>query len=113
MMNRRSIAAAMVVAASIFTTGTLYAAPAAPKAPVFANSGKPKMVSFSVENSTTSVIKVKAGDKEMTLQPGTTTAVKLPVGTQLVTEVTVPHYEEGSVLATVSKELGDSTVVLK
>jgi hypothetical protein len=49
----------------------------------------------------------------MTLQPGTTTAVKLPVGTQLVTEVAVPHYEEGSVLATVSKELGDSTVVLQ
>jgi hypothetical protein len=49
----------------------------------------------------------------MTLQPGTTTAVKLPVGTKLVSEVTVPHYEEGSVIAVVSQELGDGTILLQ
>jgi hypothetical protein len=113
MMNRRLIAAAMVVAASAFTTGAMYAAPVAAKSPVLTSSSKPKMVSFKLQNATSTAIKVKAGDAEMTLEPGTTTPVKLPVGTKLVSEVTVPHYEEGSVIAVVSQDLGEGTIVLQ
>jgi hypothetical protein len=111
-MNRRNVVTAMVLAASIFTTGAVYAAPASVHSPVHAMLGNQKLVSFNLHNATTEPLKVKAGDQEMTLSPGSVTKVKLPAGTKIVTEEATAKYEVGSVLATVSSELKDATVTL-
>lgn len=103
----------MVMAASLFASEAVYAAPAAIHAPVHAMY-KTKMVSFSLRNASTSPIKVKAGEKEMTLAPGAeATPVKLAVGDKVVAVDTTPNYAAGTVLAVASSELSDSTVVLR
>jgi len=102
----------MVLAASIFSTGAVYAAPASVHSPVQAMLGNQKLVSFSIHNATSEPLKVKAGDKEMTLAPGSVTAVKLAAGTKIVTQEATSKYEVGSVLATASAELKDATVTL-
>lgn len=111
-MNRRFAATAMVVAASIFTTGVSFAAPVAAKTPVYASSGKARMVSFSLHNATSSPIKVKAGDAEIILQPGSVTAMKLPTGTKVVAEESTDKYKAGDVLAEAIPDLSSATVTL-
>jgi hypothetical protein len=111
-MNRRSVVTAMVLAASIVLPGSAFAAPASVHSPVQAMLGNQKLVSFSLHNATSEPLKVKAGDKEMTLNPGSVTTVKLPAGTKIVTQEATAKYEAGSVLAVVSPELKDATVTL-
>ena len=74
---------------------------------------KSKMVSFSLRNDGKDAISVKAGDKELTLQPGKTVSVKLEEGTQLVAVNATPNYAAGSVISVVSNTLSDNTLVLK
>jgi hypothetical protein len=112
MKNRRSVVTAMVIAASMLTSEAMYAAPAMFHAPLYSTSGKQKLVSFNLHNGTAAPIKIKAGDTEMTLQPGTVTALKLPVGTKIVAQVATTNYEQGSTLAVVSEALSSSTVTL-
>ena len=63
-----------------------------------------------MHNATSEPLKVKAGDKEMTIAPGAVMSVKLAAGTKIVTQEATAKYEAGSVLATASPELKDATV---
>ena len=74
---------------------------------------KSKMVSFSLRNDSKDSINVKAGDKDMTLEPGKTVSVKLAEGTQIVATNTTPNYAAGSVISVVSSQLSDNTLVLR
>jgi hypothetical protein len=117
-MKNRFVVTAMVLGASMGMTGAMYAAPAKLATMGTATNsramyGKEKMVSFSLHNGSAEVIKVKAGETEMTLEPGKTMAVKLPTGMQLIAEETSTHYAAGSVLAVVSDTLSDATITLK
>jgi hypothetical protein len=56
---------------------------------------------------------VQAGARELTVQPGKTMSVKLPIGTDLVAAAATPNRAAGTVLVQVANSLGDSTVVLK
>ena len=71
-----------------------------------------KVVKFNLHNATDAPIKVMAGDTEVTLPPGKDVAMKLPVGSKIVVEEGTAHFTQGTVLAVVSSELGDSTVRL-
>ena len=111
-MKRFSVVTAMVLGASLLTSEAMFAAPLAVHSPVHAMFSRDKMVKFNLHNSTNAPIKVKAGDAEMTLAPGTDTPVKLAVGTKIVVSEATAHYTEGSVLAVVSNDLSDATVKL-
>jgi len=111
-MKRLSVVAAMVLGVSILSTEAMYAAPLAVHTPVHAMFSREKLVKFNLHNATSAPIKVKAGDVEMTLLPGTDTPVKLAVGTKVVVEEATARYSEGSVLAVASSELSDATVKL-
>jgi hypothetical protein len=100
----------MVLAASVFTTGAAFAAPASLHSPVHAMLGNQKLISFNLHNATNEPLKVKAGDKEMTLAAGSVTTVKLAPGTKVVTQEATAKYEAGAVLATASPEMKDATV---
>jgi hypothetical protein len=110
MKNRSVVAATMVVLASVFSSGAVYAAPV--HSPVYAVFGHPKSVSFNVRNDTKAPLKVMAGSTELTLQPGKTVAVKLTVGEKLVSEQASVNYPVGTVIVTASSELSDTTVAL-
>ena len=61
-----------------------------------------KTVNFSVRNDTERPIKVKAGDKDLTLQPGNDVPVKLAVGVEGCGGGSSTHFTEGTVLTVVS-----------
>jgi hypothetical protein len=113
-MIRRVIGSTMVLAALMLAGETVYAAPAA----AFHSSDVPakvktKMVSFRLRNDSNAPVKVKAGDQELTLEPGKPMPVKLPEGATVVAEETTPSFAAGTVLATASSSLSDATVALK
>jgi hypothetical protein len=102
----------MVLGVSILASEAMYAAPLAVHSPMHAMFNREKMVKFNVRNATTTPIKVKAGDAEMTLAPGQVVPFKLPVGAKVVVEVATADFPAGAVLATASSELSDTTVQL-
>jgi hypothetical protein len=111
-MNRRLVVGTMVMAAAIFAVQAASAEVAVP-APLHAIYSHVKMVSFSVRNDSKEPIKVKAGDSEVTLQPGKLVPLKLEAGTKIVAEEATPTFAAGELITVVSNELSDSTLVLK
>jgi hypothetical protein len=104
---------AVVLAVSLAASGSVYASPVAVRVPVQAKMGKTKMVSMNLRNDTKEPVKVKAGETEMTLEPGKLTPVKLPEGTTIIAQESTASRPAGSVIATVSSQLSDATVALK
>ena len=68
---------------------------------------------FAAGSGVKDSITVKAGEQDMTLQPGKTVSVKLAEGTQIVATNTTPNYAAGSVISVVSSQLSDNTLVLR
>lgn len=113
-MNRRVVVSAMVLAAAIVASESAYASPAmSARVPIHAKFGKTKLVSFNLRNDSKEPIKVKAGETEITLEPGKLTPVKLAAGTTIVAQETTPHFPAGSVVATVTSDLSAATLSLK
>jgi hypothetical protein len=111
-MKRQSMVLTMVAAASMLMGSALYASPIAIHSPVHAMFGKPKMISFSLHNRTNAPMTVTAGGKELTIAPGKTVDVKLPLGDKVIAQSASANYKAGDVLAVASPELGDATVNL-
>ena len=110
-MNRRLIAA-MVLAGSILASEAAFASPLALHAPVHAMYGNQNMVKFNLRNGTNDVIKLKAGETELSIQPGKTVAVKLAVGEKVVAEEASTKLAAGEVLATATTSLSNATIVI-
>jgi hypothetical protein len=110
-MNRRFVVGTMVVAAML-AGGTVYAAPAPATTLSSAGYGKTKLVSFNLRNDSKSPIRVKAGEQEMTLEPGKLTPIKLAVGDKIVAEETTPNYPAGTVISVVTSDLFNNTLAL-
>jgi hypothetical protein len=113
-MIRRVVGSTMVLAAVLLAGETVYAAPmTAFNVPVQAKMGKTKLVTLQLRNDSSQPLKVKAGDSEMTLEPGKVTQVKLAAGTTIVAEETTPSFAAGTVVATVTSDLSHVTIALK
>jgi hypothetical protein len=80
--------------ASCFAVAVLATLPAA-------HAGE-KKVSFKLQNNTGAPLELKLGDKPATLKEGEVLAVKLPVGTRIVTDTATEHHAAGSVITVVS-----------
>jgi len=112
-MNR-SIITTMALGAALLSSGAIFAAtPSIPTTPAAVPSAHVKQVHFDLRNDTAQTIKLQAGARELTVQPGKTMSVKLPIGTDLVAEAATPNRAAGTVLVQVADSLGDTTVVLK
>ena len=113
-MNRRLVMCAMVLSASLVASGSMYASPTlGVRVPVQAKIGKTKMVSVNLRNDSKQPIKVKAGDAELTLEPGKLTPVKLSAGQTIVAQETSPERAAGTVIATVTSGLDGATIALR
>jgi len=111
-MNRRFVVGTMVMAAALFSAQGVYAAPASNLAPLHTAS-KTKLVKFTLRNDSHATVTVKAGDTQMSLEPGKPMQVALPEGQQIIALQATAAGPAGSVVATVSQEYGGNTVVLQ
>ncbi len=109
-MNR-TLLSSMVLGAALLSSGAAFAA--APSIPTSTPSTHVKRVHFELRNDTDQTITLKAGRQELSIDPGKTKSVRLPVGMNLVTEDATPTNAAGTVLVQVAAMLGDATVVLK
>ncbi len=111
-MKHRNVLPAVLGVASLFATPAIFASPLHLTAPVHAMFSHEKMISFSVRNSSTEAIELKAGDKIQTVAAGKTISLKLPEGTRVTANKTSGSYTEGAVIAEVQSPLSGNTIVL-
>lgn len=105
----------MVLAVVLMAGESMFAAPLnAFHSPVHAKMGKQKeMVTFHLRNDSNQTLQVKAGNQQLTLEPGKPVDVTLKVGETVTVAKSTQKFPEGTVLATVSQDLKDSTIALR
>jgi hypothetical protein len=112
-MKIRSVVAISVALAGLSASTAVYAAPTSLQVHVHAMFAKSKIVKFNVRNDTGAALELKVGDNVMTIEAGKTVALKLAIGTRILTNVATPTHEAGSLLAEVSPQLDDATIGIK
>ncbi len=113
-MNHRIIAATMALSVSLFTAPALMAAPVSGiTVPVHAKLNNGKTVSFQLRNDSKETVTVKAGDQELTIQPGKSSGLKTADGTQVIAVTATATHTAGEVLAVASTTLSGNTLVIK
>jgi hypothetical protein len=112
-MRIRSAIAVAVVVAGLSASAAVYAAPANIDAHAHAMFAKSKIVKLTLRNDSGSAMELKVGDKVMTLDAGKTVALKLPLGTRIMANAATAKHQAGELLAEVSTNLDDTTVVIK
>ena len=70
-----------------------------------------KKVKFNLQNNTGIPLELKLGDKIATLKEDEVLAVKLPVGTRIITNTATEHHPAGSVVTVVSGILSSNSTV--
>jgi len=112
-MKIRSAVAVSVALLGLSASTAAYAAPTFLTVPVHAMFAKSKLVKFSVRNDTNAALELKVGEDIMTIDAGKTVALKLAVGTRILSNATTPTHEAGSLLTEVSPQLDDATIGIK
>ncbi len=112
-MNRRILSAAMAMSLSVFAAQTVWAAPPS----LFGHTAsdkaaQPKPISFNMRNDSATALTIQAGDQQMTIAAGQTTALKLQQGTQITVVNATARLAAGSVLATVTSALQGNTLAV-
>jgi hypothetical protein len=105
-MKMQSFVATVALAAVVSLPAAMSASTI--KSPVHAFFGKPHKVSITLSNDSQQVLTLKAGDQDVTIQPGKTAAVKLTDGDKVVTEAASGTHAAGEVVAVASAELNDA-----
>jgi methionine-rich copper-binding protein CopC len=111
-MNRRSILAIALVAATTLSTQAVYAAPSTITVPVHAMFAKVKTVKLSLRNASPAAIELRAGDSVIKIDAGKTIDVSLPAGTRIVTNAPTPHHQTGDVVVEVQSSLNGATIAI-
>ncbi len=112
-MNRLKVVTAMALLSTVLTGAAASASPLVTHSPVHAMFGRTKTVSFNLRNDTAGPVKIKAGDQEMTLQPGKITPVKLNLGEKVLLVDATPTQAAGAIVTTAQPALSDATVSFK
>ena len=76
----------------------------------FANSGN---VKFTVRNASTASITLRCGETTMTIDAGKSLSVNLPAGAKIVTAEATAARPAGDLVAEVSSNLKNTTIVLR
>lgn len=116
-MKRTTLIASAVVATSLFLSqaavSTAYATPAGLHSPIHAMFSKTKLVSISLRNDSGAPLELKVGEDVMTLAVGKTVAMKLAVGTRIVSTQQTVNHAANSLIAQVSSDLSGATIAIK
>ena len=112
-MNRRILTAAMAMSLSLCAAQTVCAAPLFALSPTASDKPvKVKTISFNLRNDSGMILTVQIGTQQITVQPGKSTALKLPEGTQITSVTATAHVAAGSVLTTVNSNLNGNTLAV-
>jgi hypothetical protein len=115
-MIRRVMGSTMVLAVVLMAGESMFAAPlTALRVPVHAKMGKKQkdMISFHLRNDSKQPLIVKAGNEELTLEPGKPVEVTLKAGDTVTAARTTAKFQEGTVIVTASQDLKDTTIALQ
>ena len=113
-MNLRMVAGTLAVSLSLLGTPGLHAAAVSGiHLPMNARFGKAKMISLKVQNASQTPVTVKAGDQQITVQPGMTGSLKVMEGTLITNVDATPTMTAGLVIATATSNLNDSTLTIR
>ena len=112
MMKRRVLIAVFAMAA-MGTSEAMYASRlTAMQVPVRAMFGHDKIVHFGVRNETATPLKLKCGEEIMSVDPGKTAQVKLPVGTKVTFADASGAHAAGELLAQADGQLNGTTIAV-
>ena len=114
-MTRRTLFsnAAMVLSLALTSAPLMHAAAPSLRADNASSApAKVKLIKFNIRNDSKMPLQLKAGDQQVTIAPGETTAVKLQVGLQVTTVSESAKLPSGSVLTTVSESLQGNTLAV-
>ena len=112
MINRRVAVAVCAMAILGAGEGMQASTVGAVQVPVRAMFGHEKMVHFGVTNATAAPLKLKCGEQVVSVDPGKTTEVKLPVGSKVTFAEVSGEHATGEVLAEVAHELNGTTIAV-
>src|SRR5438309_12067431 len=104
-MKTRTLLAAAAVVVLLPSSHAALAASTSFHAPLHAMFAKEKSVKLSLRNSSAAAIELKVGENLMTIAPGQSINVDLPVGTRIVANSSTSSIQSGTLIAQVSKEL--------
>lgn len=76
-------------------------------------SRKPKLVKFRLRNDLRTAIDLKVGGDPVTVQPGQTININLPVGARITIATAISGHPVGEVISEVGSNLDDATVAIK
>ena len=112
-MTIRMAAGSAALALGMFGAQAMVAAPVSGLAvPVHALFGKNKMITVKVQNASGGLLTIKAGDQQITVQPGMTGSLKVLEGTQIVNVNETAKLTAGAVIATAASSLNGSTLTV-
>jgi len=104
----------MVLAVALMAGESMFAAPlTALHVPVQAMGKQKEMVTFHLRNDSKDSLVVKAGNQQLTLEPGKPVDVTLKVGDTVTVTKGTHNFPEGTVVATATQDLKDSTIALR
>jgi hypothetical protein len=110
--NNRFIVVATITT-SLLAAPAIYASPASISSPIHAMFSRTKMVKLSLRNDSGAAMDVKVGDKVMTLAPGKTIDLSLPVGTRILANSATASHELGSLIEEVVSEHDGATISIR
>jgi hypothetical protein len=115
-MNRRNLIAVSVVAASLFASQAVYAAPVLSSMHAMfgkSKSTQTKTIQLTLRNDCTTARDILVGDQAMTIAPGKSVSLNLPVGTRIVANDSSATHQSGTLIAEVAPYFKGNTIVLK
>lgn len=113
-MIRRVIGSSMVLAVVLMAGESIFAEPlTALHVPVNAMGKQKEMVTFHLRNDSSQTLQVKAGNQQLTLEPGKPVDVTLKIGDTVTVAKGTSKFPEGTVIATASQDIKDSTIALR
>lgn len=76
-------------------------------------SHKPNLVKFRLRNDLKGAVDLKIGEDPITIRPGQTIKISLPIGARITVAAAISGYSAGDLIAVVGSELDDTTVAIK
>jgi hypothetical protein len=106
-MLRNKVLSIALLATTIALPAQIIFAPTALMA-----STKQQMVKLAVRNDSTTSLDLQLGDQKVTIAPGKTMDLKLPVGTRITTASQTPHTPSGTFIIEVTTSNNNSTIAI-
>jgi hypothetical protein len=97
-----------LLAATVALPAQIVFAPTA----LMASTTKQHLVKFAVRNDSAAPLDLQLGDQKVTIAPGKTMDLQLPVGTRITTASETPHTPSGTFIIQITTANNNSTIAI-